>query len=82
MTEEKETCYFLTPGKINSCSMLNTDCTGTRSRTLCKFRKSEKEFVEARNKAVAINQRKGNCENCKYRKTKCKSSEEGEDDDS
>lgn len=71
MDEEKETCYFLTPGKINKCSILNEQCTGTRSRQLCRFHKTEKEFFEARNRAVELNREKGRCTLCKYKSTPC-----------
>lgn len=66
MNDEKETCYFLTPGKLNKCSILNEQCTGCRSRQLCSFHKTEKEFFEARNRAVEINRARGKCARCKY----------------
>ena len=33
MEEEKEVCYF--SGKNGECSVLHSECTGTRSRQLC-----------------------------------------------
>lgn len=71
MNEEKETCYFLTPGKLNKCSILNEQCTGTRSRQLCSFHKTEKEFFEARNRSVEINRARGKCAHCKYSNRPC-----------
>ncbi|MBQ6170533.1 MAG: hypothetical protein IJK30_11330 [Ruminococcus sp.] len=71
MNDEKETCYFLAPGKLNKCSILNEQCTGTRSRQLCSFHKTEKEFFEARNRAVEINRAHGKCARCKYSNRPC-----------
>ena len=71
MDEEKETCYFLTPGKINKCSILNEQCTGTRSRQLCRFHKTEAEFFKERNRAVQINRARGKCARCEYKAHPC-----------
>lgn len=71
MNGELETCYFLTPGKLNKCSILNEKCTGTRSRQLCSFHKTEKEFFETRNRAVEINRARGKCARCKYSNHPC-----------
>ena len=71
LIDEPEVCYFSVPGKDNICTILSTSCTGTRSRRICKFFKTEKEFYEQRNRAVKINRRKGNCANCKYKKPHC-----------
>lgn len=50
MIDENELCYFLCPGKMHKCGILNVECTGTRSSELCKFRKTTKEFYEDRNR--------------------------------
>lgn len=71
MNEEKEICYFYSPTAMISCSVLNTCCTGTRSRKLCSFFKTEQEFIFSRNEAVIKNRMKGNCDKCKYSSQKC-----------
>jgi hypothetical protein len=70
MTEKTETCYFLIP-QSNRCGILDEECTGTRSERICSFRKSTKEYFEARNKAVELNKKRGNCAKCKYKPFPC-----------
>lgn len=70
MTEEKETCYFLQP-QINYCGILDVECTGTRSKQLCSFHKTEQEYFEARNRAVMLNRQRGNCGKCKFKPYPC-----------
>lgn len=81
MTEENETCYFLTPGKLNKCSILNEQCTGTRSRQVCHFHKTEKEFFADRNRSIEINRKSGRCARCKYKSKPCEIIEIGGDAD-
>lgn len=70
MTEKKEICYFLIP-QTNRCGILDVECTGTRSRQICSFQKTEKEYFEQRNRAVEINRKRGNCAKCKYKPYPC-----------
>lgn len=69
MTGENS-CYFFTPGKFNSCGILNGPCSDDTKKN-CKFRKSEAEYIEARNKAVELNRKRGNCAKCKYKPYPC-----------
>ena len=71
MIDENEICYFLSPGNLRSCGILNEECTGTRSPEICKFRKTTKQFFEDRNAAVMKNREKGNCAKCKYKTEPC-----------
>ena len=71
MEKDKDVCYFYSPTSEMSCSVLNTCCTGTRSKRLCHFYKTEREFIESRNKAVELNRKKGRCAICKYKSQKC-----------
>lgn len=70
MNEEKETCYFSSP-QTNRCSILDVECTGSRSQQLCSFHKTEREYFEERNKAVEKNRLNGNCAKCKYKSEPC-----------
>lgn len=70
MNKEKDVCYFYSPAQGN-CAVLNIECTGTRSKRLCHFYVTEKEYYENRNKAVLQNRAKGNCFKCKYKSIKC-----------
>lgn len=68
---DNERCYFYTNGRISKCTILEGEpCTPEREKE-CKFRKTEREYYEARNKAIDINKRKGNCINCKYKAFAC-----------
>lgn len=69
MEEEKEVCYF--SGKNGECSVLHSECTGTRSRQLCSFFQTEKEFYHNRNVAIVLCRIKGKCDNCKYQSKRC-----------
>lgn len=71
MDDAKETCYFLSTGKLRKCSILNEPCSDAQSMQLCKFRKTAHQFFEERNRAVEINRRKGNCAKCKYKPYQC-----------
>ena len=78
MIEKNEECYFHLKAK-NECSILHESCTGTRSGKLCKFRKTPREYFEARNKAVMINRENGRCGRCKYKSAQCEIIEIGEE---
>lgn len=73
-----EICRFVGTGRF--CQILvGVKCQGTDE--LCKFRKTEKQFQEERDRAIMINCAKRNCINCKYMSTPCKlSSEEGSEE--
>ena len=71
MDDAKETCYFLSTGKLRKCSVLNDPCIDAQSMQKCKFRKTVSQFFEERNRAVEINRRKGNCARCKYKPFQC-----------
>lgn len=71
MEKDKDLCYFYSPKAEMNCSVLNTCCTGTRSRKLCHFYKTEREFYEDRNKSIELNRKKGRCDKCKYKSQKC-----------
>ncbi|WP_303834672.1 hypothetical protein [Ruminococcus flavefaciens] len=71
MNDDKESCYFFNPGKINSCSILNHPCDITKSRQLCSFHKTELQYYQDRNRAVELNRQKGNCSKCKYMDFQC-----------
>ena len=77
--DDKELCYFSAGN--NKCSILSTPCTGTRSKQLCSFRKTEREFKEDWDRAIQINKAKGNCVYCKYRSERCGIDKEEEKDD-
>lgn len=62
----KDGCVFHSSGY---CTILSeTECTGTRSKLLCSFRKTYQEFEADRNAAISLNRLKGNCNKCKYKK--------------
>ncbi|MDE5582489.1 MAG: hypothetical protein K2J08_02115 [Ruminococcus sp.] len=62
-------CRF--SGTGNYCQILvDVRCCG--SDELCKFRKTDKQFREERNKAILINRKKHNCNSCRYMKTPCR----------
>ena len=67
----KDTCYFLSRGKIRKCSALNEPCSDAESMKKCKFYKTDRQFYEERNRAVEINRRKGKCAICKYKPYQC-----------
>lgn len=78
---DNEICRFVGTGKF--CQILvGVKCRGTDE--LCKFRKTEKQFQEERDRAILINRTKYNCNKCKYMRTLCRMSdeEEGEKDES
>lgn len=64
-------CHFYSSANINGCLLLGVECTGTRSKRLCKFHKTTQEYIKDNNKAIKLNRAKGNCNNCKYRTPKC-----------
>ncbi len=65
--ERKDSCWFLTPGKLQECGILNGPCAGDA----CSFRKTEREYFEARNRAIELNRRSGRCAKCKYKPVPC-----------
>lgn len=71
MNDEKESCYFYNPRKIDSCSVLNQACDLTKSRQLCSFHKTELQYYQERNRAVELNRRSGRCAKCKYKPVPC-----------
>ena len=76
MSEEIEKCRYVNL-KRNVCVLLaDTQCTGTRAPELCKFHKTDKEYIASRDRAILINREKGNCQKCKYQKLACMTSEE------
>lgn len=68
---ENVLCHFYSSANTNGCLLLGEKCTGTRSKRVCKFRKTTREYIEAQNTAIELNRAKGNCINCKYRTAKC-----------
>lgn len=76
----RDRCTFL-PHNSNLCTVLaNTECTGTKSKKVCSFRKTEKEFRQEQNRAIIPNRKKGNCAKCKYKKFSCEPMQLGDDD--
>ena len=76
----KEICRFVSTGRY--CQILvGVKCRGTDE--LCKFRKTEKQFQEERNRAILINRAKCNCNQCKYMGIPCRldSDERGEENE-
>lgn len=71
-------CHFYSAANQKGCLLLGESCTGTKSKKLCRFKKTTKEYIEGNNRAIEINRRKGNCENCKYRFVKCEPVKTGE----
>lgn len=70
--KDNETCFFLSSGLKNRCALLSgTECTGTRTKKLCAFFKTEEEYIEEYNRAVDLNRAKGNCARCKYKRQQC-----------
>lgn len=67
----KDTCYFLSRGKIRKCSALNEPCSDAEAMKKCKFYKTDRQFYAERNRAVEINRRKGKCAICKYKPYQC-----------
>lgn len=71
----KEICKFA--GVSRYCMILvGVKCRGTDE--LCKFRKTEKQFQQERDRSILINRVKGNCNKCKYMGTPCGLSSEEE----
>lgn len=70
-----EKCYFSHDGKCGILtekgSMNNepVECSGTD--ILCKFRKTEEEYISSYNESVMMNREKGNCDRCRYKKKRC-----------
>jgi hypothetical protein len=81
MNDEKESCYFYNPRKIDSCSVLNQACDLTKSRQLCSFHKTELQYYQERNRAVELNRKNGNCRKCKYKDFPCDIIPINEEDD-
>lgn len=65
-----EKCTFYSRGKLYGCGALHkTACDGENKS--CRFYKTERQFVEEHNRAVAVNRAKGLCLECKYREKPC-----------
>lgn len=61
-------CYFCRSN--GECgALIDTYCVGIN--TECSFYKTEKQYIEDRNRAIEINRAKGNCVGCKYCNKKC-----------
>ncbi len=60
MSEKK--CFF--KNRDGSCSVIMGYCNNNYEK--CKFYKTERQYVMARNMAIIKNRKKGNCKNCKY----------------
>ena len=72
--KETKCCYA---NDANVCTILmNEYCTGYKS--ICSFRKTEQEHIDAVNEAISINRAKGNCDKCRYRDVRCQLREENE----
>lgn len=70
-----EKCTFVGEGLNRFCKILSgVKCLGNNEN--CSFRKTEKQFIEDRDRAIALNRLKGNCEKCKYMGAFCKTSAE------
>ena len=71
----EEICRF--SGTSSYCQILTgVKCRGTDA--LCKFRKTENQFREDRNKAIITNRKKSNCSHCRYMTAPCQiNSEKG-----
>ncbi|MDE6833338.1 MAG: hypothetical protein K2J39_03680 [Ruminococcus sp.] len=71
----KEICRF--SGTSSYCQVLvGVKCRGTDE--LCKFRKTDRQFREDRNRDILTNRKKFNCNHCRYMNTPCRlSSEKG-----
>lgn len=73
MKDDSNLCYFLRAHKI--CGALSgTACDGVNLD--CKFYKTEKMFLDARNRAIELCRKRGKCIDCKYRPAPCKLSSE------
>lgn len=64
----KEACFYASPGKLQTCSILSEPCICDER---CTFRKTEREVIIARNRAVILNRKRGNCAKCKYKQYPC-----------
>lgn len=52
------------------CRILSgVKCDGYNKK--CSFYKTEYQFIKDEDRAILINQAKGNCDNCRYVNTKC-----------
>lgn len=72
-----EICKYLMP-ETKCCTILTgVYCTGRRSKSVCKFKKTEAEYIMQADRAIMINRKKGNCYKCKYKERPCKLSTEG-----
>lgn len=55
MTDDNVLCHFYSSANTNGCLLLGEKCTGTRSKRVCKFRKTTREYIEANNRAIELN---------------------------
>lgn len=67
-----EICFFKQQDNICG-ALMGKYCNGYNDK--CKFYKTEKKFIDDQNRAIELNIKKGNCENCKYRNLQCKVSQ-------
>ena len=64
----EEICRF--SGTSSYCQIfVGIKCCGTDE--LCKFRKTDKQFQEDRNRAILTNRKKHNCNHCRYMNAPC-----------
>lgn len=67
MNEETK-CFFA--NTACECSILkDVRCDGFKND--CNFHKTFTEYITDRNRAIKINQQKGNCAKCNYVNVKC-----------
>lgn len=57
-------------GAASWCDALMVNCDGYND--ICKFYKTPEQFEKCRDDAIKINRKMGNCNNCKYKKIRCK----------
>lgn len=68
-------CRFFTGNKLCSCTILvGTSCDGKNQN--CSFFKTEEQFDDERDRAILINRKKRNCQQCKYVSHACTLSNE------
>lgn len=69
MNDDKEKrCVFWSD--CNLCRILSeTPCDGQKNG--CTFRKTAKQYLKERDKAIKINRKRGICAKCKYRESPC-----------
>lgn len=73
--EEVKKCRYAGKMEGGDCAALkDVKCDGYHPE--CGFYKTEQQFIDEGDEAIRLNRRRGNCENCKYRETKCMTTQE------